>query len=343
MAEMILEKQDMAAFTAEINKGYELFGPVKNGKQLEIARVNEVSDMVLEGYRNTDMSPKNLFFPQSEEMMAFKKYGDDANIYKDSLKEIAPRVIFGIRPCDAKAFSVLDQIFKNDQFIDNYWFSKREKSVMIGLGCNMPCSTCFCTSVNSHPFGETGLDVLATDLDNRYLLKTLTKKGEDILSGVSCLKVANDDDLSSAKSLSEKAVSEISGNLELKNIDKKSVLDLFNADFWERVQEPCLNCGTCTYVCPTCHCFDIQDEVFKDEGIRVRNWDSCMSWLFTIHGSGHNPRPGKKERVRQRFMHKFKYIPIKRDGEIGCVGCGRCIRMCPVNIDVREVVKLMNS
>lgn len=343
MAEMILKKQDMAAFTAEINKGYEFFGPVKNGKQLEIARINDVSDMVLEGYRNTNMSPKNYFFPQSEELMAFKKYGDDANIYKDSLKEIAQRVIFGIRPCDAKAFSVLDKIFKNDQFIDNYWFSKREKSVMIGLGCNMPCSTCFCTSVNSHPFGEAGLDVLATDLDDRYLLKTLTKKGEDILSGVSCLEAANDDDLSSAKSLSEKAASEISGNLELKNIDQKAVLDLFNADFWERVQEPCLNCGTCTYVCPTCHCFDIQDEVFKDEGIRVRNWDSCMSWLFTMHGSGHNPRPGKKERVRQRFMHKFKYIPIKRDGEIGCVGCGRCIQMCPVNIDVREVVKLMNS
>jgi ferredoxin len=112
---------------------------------------------------------------------------------------------------------------------------------------------------------------------------------------------------------------------------------------WDKVYESCLNCGTCTFVCPTCHCFDIQDEVKGTEGRRVRNWDYCMSWLFTVHGTGHNPRPSKKERVRQRFMHKFKYIPMKRDGEIGCVGCGRCVQLCPVNIDVREVVNQMNA
>jgi formate hydrogenlyase subunit 6/NADH:ubiquinone oxidoreductase subunit I len=123
----------------------------------------------------------------------------------------------------------------------------------------------------------------------------------------------------------------------------RDLMELYEAGHWSRVQESCLNCGTCTYCCPTCHCFDIQDETQGEAGRRVRNWDTCMSWLFTMHGTGHNPRGSKLDRVRQRFMHKFKYIPAKRGGEIGCVGCGRCVQLCPVNIDVRRVVNDMNA
>jgi ferredoxin len=157
------------------------------------------------------------------------------------------------------------------------------------------------------------------------------------------LEDAKESDMTQQKELSTKAEGAITSHISVDKIKDKSVLELYNNDIWSKVYESCLNCGTCTYVCPTCHCFDVQDEVFKEGGVRIRNWDSCMSWLFTIHTTGHNPRPSKKERVRQRFMHKFKYIPVKRDGEIGCVGCGRCVTLCPVNIDIREVAKLMND
>ncbi|MDZ7698785.1 MAG: 4Fe-4S dicluster domain-containing protein [Deltaproteobacteria bacterium] len=105
----------------------------------------------------------------------------------------------------------------------------------------------------------------------------------------------------------------------------------------------CLNCGTCTYLCPTCWCFDIQDEILSKQGDRIRNWDSCMFPLFTLHGSGHNPRDQKHQRVRQRFMHKLKYYVDKYQNGIQCSGCGRCVRYCPVNIDIREVCRLMNE
>jgi sulfhydrogenase subunit beta (sulfur reductase) len=122
-----------------------------------------------------------------------------------------------------------------------------------------------------------------------------------------------------------------------------NVNNLFSAEFWEEVQFACINCGVCTFVCPTCWCFDIQDEVLEGKGVRLRNWDSCMFPLFTLHGSGHNPRSQKLQRVRQRFMHKLKYFPDKYHQGVACVGCGRCVQQCPVNIDIRQVFLLMNN
>ena len=339
----ILNKANVDKFMEQVGQKCAVWGPRKEADKVKFGKVGNSGDMYLNGYRNTTMSPKNLFFPQSETMLSFKKSGEDANIYKGVDGKPSEKAVFGIRPCDAAAFALFDKIFKNDQFTDTYWFEKRDATTLIGLGCNEPCSTCFCTSVNSHPFDEKGLDVLASDLGDRYLLKILTEKGEKLLDGITSLDDAKDADISEQEALSKKAADSITTNLGQERIEEKSVLELYNADCWSRIYESCLNCGTCTFVCPTCHCFDIQDELFRDGGVRIRNWDSCMSWLFTIHATGHNPRPSKKERVRQRFMHKFKYIPIKRDGDIGCVGCGRCVNLCPVNIDVRQVVQEMNA
>ena len=123
----------------------------------------------------------------------------------------------------------------------------------------------------------------------------------------------------------------------------KVVTELFDAGFWEEVAFSCINCGTCTFLCPTCWCFDIQDEVYNGQVDRIRNWDTCMSPLFTLEGSGHNPRQNKFQRVRQRFMHKLKYYVDKYESGVQCSGCGRCVRFCPVNIDIRRVAEMMNS
>jgi len=125
-------------------------------------------------------------------------------------------------------------------------------------------------------------------------------------------------------------------------MQKKDLLALYNASFWPQIAEACINCGACTFLCPTCYCFDIQDEVAGTKGVRLRYWDSCMFPLFTLHASGHNPRGQKMQRVRNRFMHKFKYFP-DRFGPVSCVGCGRCVKDCPVNIDIREVISLMQA
>ncbi len=339
----ILHKKDMGAFMDALAKKYQLLGPVSTGRQIKFAPVSVPGDMCLDLYTNSAMSPKELFFPQSETMLTFRKSGKDAFIYKESVNKPLPTAVFGIRPCDARAFALLDRIFVNDKFSDTYWTVKRYATVLIGLGCNEPGTSCFCTAVKANPFDEKGLDILAADLGDKYLLKVVTEKGGILLEGILCLSNPSKADIARQNEICKKAEDTIAANPKTGKLAKKTVLELFNDGFWAEAGESCLNCGTCSFVCPTCHCFDIQDEGLKDGGVRMRNWDTCMSWLFTVHATGHNPRPSKTERFRQRFMHKFKYIPIKQNNEFGCVGCGRCITACPVNVDVREVVNLMNA
>ena len=106
-----------------------------------------------------------------------------------------------------------------------------------------------------------------------------------------------------------------------------------NVDFWTKMSSACLSCGVCTFVCPTCYCFDICDETTFGQGTRRRLWDACMFTDFTLEASGHNPRPQVYQRLRQKICHKYSYS-IRKYGVISCVGCGRCTRSCPVNIDI---------
>jgi sulfhydrogenase subunit beta (sulfur reductase) len=181
-----------------------------------------------------------------------------------------------------------------------------------------------------------------TDLGDRYLIQSCTEKGEGLLKS-SPGKGPTEKDGEQATQIKMQAEESISSKVPTERLKGQPLLDLFNAPFWDEVQFACINCGTCTYLCPTCWCFDIQDEVQGTEGIRMRNWDSCMYPLFSLHGSGHNPRGEKIQRVRQRFMHKLKYYVDKYGNGVACVGCGRCVQFCPVNIDIRRVCQLMND
>ncbi|MDR2422000.1 MAG: 4Fe-4S dicluster domain-containing protein [Deltaproteobacteria bacterium] len=337
MSEYLVKESALAGFFAALANGRRLLAPQAQGDD---CRLEVVAGPVSLDYANTRLSPKSVFFPQTEKILAFHKLADKPrpNQYQDLGDHAEPTVIFGIRPCDARGLSVSNKVFQNDRFTDPYWKGKYDKTLKIGLACPDPFPQCFCASMGGSPFGEVGLDALAYPKDKGLGLKALTPAGEELIKAAQ----AEAADLAAEiKSLTAKAIAAQGALPDYRVIDDSQIMELYKADHWATTAEPCLGCGVCTFFCPTCHCFDIQDEANEIGGVRMRNWDTCMSELFTRHGSGHNPRPSKTERIRQRFMHKLKYIPIKQDGVRGCTGCGRCVVMCPANIDIRTVAATM--
>ncbi|MCP4668055.1 MAG: 4Fe-4S ferredoxin [Deltaproteobacteria bacterium] len=343
---------DTKVFTGEewtkalegLTSAYKIFVPVKDGDFHSFTSLEKgtIADF---GYDNTRRSPKTLVYPQSERMFDYTLDEDDqdVNILKETEKDFSPRAVVGIRPCDAQGFKIVKVNFDNPQYRDPWWVQRYEATVLVGLGCSEPCATCFCESVGGGPFDEKALDVLLYNMGERFLARALTEKGKTFLEKAEGGGPADDAALAEAEALATSASEKMSSAIATDKLKEKVVTALFDAPFWEDVGFPCLNCGTCTYLCPTCWCFDIQDEVLGKEGDRIRNWDSCMFPLFTFHGSGHNPRDEKFKRVRQRFMHKLKYYVDKYNNGVQCSGCGRCVRYCPVNIDIREVAALMND
>jgi sulfhydrogenase subunit beta (sulfur reductase) len=340
-----IDKKSWADGLKKLSETYRLYGPVKEGdfhnfKQLQQGQLPDLKCL------NTRLSPKSIIYPQTEVMFEYSldENQEDHHILKETNKDYSPQAVIGIRPCDARAFGLVRLNFDTPEYQDPYWLKAYEATTLVGLACDAPCSSCFCTTAGCGPYHEEELDLLLIENGDQYQAKVLSDKGESFVAAAGWDTVVDEQTaLKKIEAKKKAAEDKISAFVKTDNLREIETNELYNAPFWEEVSFSCINCGTCTYVCPTCWCFDIQDENRGNTGFRMRNWDSCMFPLFTLHGSGHNPRGTKLHRVRQRFMHKLKYYVDKYDAGIQCVGCGRCIRLCPVNIDIRRVCGYMDS
>jgi sulfhydrogenase subunit beta (sulfur reductase) len=344
MVEKSFSREEWIKALRGLRSSYRVFAPVKEG-DFHVFRVLDEGKSPDFNYQNTRLSAKGIVYPQSERMFEVKLDERDpgSNIYKETEKDYPPQAIVGVRPCDSHGFQIVKCNFDNPEYRDPWWVQRFESTILVGLGCNEGCSTCFCSSVGGGPFSERGLDVMVYDLGESVVAKTITAKGEEFLRQAVGGESVDEALRKRVEEVVAKAERSITSRVGTERLKDKVVIQLFDAPFWEKVAFACINCGTCTFLCPTCWCFDIQDEVMGKEGERMRNWDTCMFPLFTLHGSGHNPREKKMQRVRQRFMHKLKYYVDKYGDGVQCCGCGRCVRYCPVNIDIREVAEMMNS
>ena len=329
-----LDKKDLKPFLQSLIDEADLFAPVQLTEGVWVFKKIDRPDEVDLSSSNTQKPAKEVFSPQSETMFRYEKAGKQHQV--TSTEEVErKRVILGARPCDIQAVSLLDEVFLGKEYTDVYYLNKRNATTIIGMACNHPLSTCFCTSTGGGPFLRKGSDLFFIDLGESFLVELLTEKGMTFQKNNS-FKEANTEEISLAKAIEEKALKKTDTSVPVEGIEKR--LDLMvESSFWDRVHEKCIGCRVCTYLCPTCHCFDIMDEALTHGGQRVRNWDSCLSSLYSQETSGHNPRPTNRERTRQRIMHKFNYFP-KNFGRIACVGCGRCILYCPVQFDIRQAI-----
>jgi sulfhydrogenase subunit beta (sulfur reductase) len=286
------------------------------------------------------LPPKEALFPQTERLLSYAYAKDPENLTKSTIQlnqqvDASPTVLFGARPCDVRGLMIFDAVFTQGQWQDPSVKARRDATTICTLLCDQPESTCFCTSVGGSPTAIEGSDLALTPVRGGYVAEANTAKGKTILQD-EAFTPASAKQVKEAKKVRDTVG--VEGQLELDEITQK-IPTLFSTAFWEQVSAPCISCGACTYVCPACYCFNITDEPAGMSGERIRTWDSCMFYQYTLEASGHNPRPTKAERYRNRIGHKFSYHPTNYEGTFGCSGCGRCIKACPVSLDIRQVLR----
>nr|WP_318705931.1 4Fe-4S dicluster domain-containing protein [uncultured Treponema sp.] len=294
----------------------------------------------------TTRSAKDFFFPKTEHMVSYELNGQEVKVV-DPRKEVEDFVIFGVRACDAKGFTAIDNVYLNMDPVDSYYKNRREHGTVIVLACNDPAKTCFCSTFGidaSLAASPAGGDVSCWLADGKYYFQANTDKGKAFVENAKAALTDSADAAVEAakKDIKAKVEAQPFAHLDLSKFQGKDMLKIFNSKVWDKVSEPCVGCGTCTYVCPTCMCFDVRD-FDTGNGVRqIRCWDSCMYNDFT-QMAAENPRHTQKERSRQRFMHKLMYYPMAHEGMYSCVGCGRCVENCPVNMNIVKVIKAINE
>ncbi len=335
-----IAKERLNELYAKINEAFGLYIPIKKAGEVNYHVWGEGKEVSIETLK-TVKSPKNMFFPQSENMMKFKT--EDKNISIENMNfEKRPFVLFGVRACDYKAIDVLDKVFLAEP-VDTYYQSRREATTIVTLACSKPEESCFCKVFDIDATAPQG-DV-TTWLDNNYLYwQANTKKGEKLTALVKDLfENGGEAEVAAQQAATKAVIDELPfSSLDLSNFKGENLNELFNAKEWEEMSEACLGCGTCTFVCPTCQCFDIRDFKTNEGILRYRCWDSCMYSDFTLMAHG-NSRTTQMQRFRQRFMHKLVYYPSQNGGLYSCVGCGRCVNKCPQHLNIVKVIKTLGG
>ena len=334
-----IAKKDLSALFRMIAAQQELYLPVRSAGQVNYHVWSEEAEVDLDTLKSVK-SPKDAFFPQSENLYSVQREGKKLTVCPEGLQD-KDFVVFGMRACDVQGVKVLDRVFLADP-VDTYYAARRQHGTIVALACHEPEESCFC-KVFGIDCAEPAADVATWMVEDDLYWKPLTKKGETLTAAVSELLVeageAGEQKVEEEKTAIRAIVERLPySHLSLEGWNGDNLNERFNSQLWEELYKPCLACGTCTFVCPTCQCYDIKDYDTGHGVQRYRCWDSCMYSDFTMMAHGNN-RNSQMQRFRQRFMHKLVYFPANNDGMYSCVGCGRCVEKCPASLNIVKVIK----
>ena len=331
-----IAKENLNALFQKIAEDNALYVPVNNGNQVNFASWTESAEVNLDALK-TVKSPKDAFFPQSETLYSCYKDGKKIQIQPEELQN-QNFVVFGMKACDVKGVEVLDKVFLAEP-VDTFYAARRAHGTIVAMACHEPEETCFC-KVFGIDCANPVADVATWMVEGELYWKALTEKGEALTAVVASLLTDADEakveeEINAIRGIVEKLPY---SNLSLEGWNGDALTEKFDSPVWEELYKPCLACGTCTFVCPTCQCYDIKDYDTGHGIKRYRCWDSCMYSDFTMMAHGNN-RTSQMQRFRQRFMHKLVYFPANNDGMYSCVGCGRCVEKCPASLNIVKVIK----
>jgi sulfhydrogenase subunit beta (sulfur reductase) len=330
-----VKKADIARLLSQWQQDFTVFVPSRESGVAEMVVWDGQDTGFLDWYRNTVVPAKANFLPNLEKMFGYRKDGDGYHLEQPDITN-QKQLIFGIRPCDARALSIIDLVFR-DSYEDTYYLTRRKNTLLAGMGCLNPYDSCFCTSLGFGPATATDVDLMLTDTGDELIIEEITEKGKELLGKTQGLVEATDEDEARAAEVKAGASKKVTRQIDIKGIEKYLPASLENEKLWEKLAAKCVSCGICTFLCPTCYCFDINDETRRGSGARYRNWDCCSFPIYTQMPM-ENPREEKWRRVRQKVHHKYNFYP-RLFNVIACTGCGRCIRMCPVNWDITQTLK----
>lgn len=316
-----ITREELISLLEKLGEKLEIIAPIMADGEISFATWTG-QNLALD--KNALFPPTEFLTPQKETLF---RYIQDCGRYTFEEPQPKSRMIFGIRPCDIKAISVLDRIFGSEPQ-DNAYLRRRRSTVLVGLNCTKPTETCLCSKFGSGPECIEGFDLALTELSSGYLVESGSPAGMLIMKDYPKLFHPPDGSQISEKNRlmadAKKTVGSRSQTIE-------GIREAIKKADWSALGKQCLSCGGCTFVCPICHCFNILD-VGVPDGERIRCRDSCIFSGFSRMAGGGNPRRSQGERMQNWFMDKFEYLPEKR-GIVGCVGCGRCSIVCLSEID----------
>ncbi|MCP4537106.1 MAG: Ni/Fe hydrogenase subunit beta [Chloroflexi bacterium] len=331
MSLMILDKGAVAPLVNALMADYRVVGPQAKGPKFAFGPISDSGQLRLD-YNMTILPPKKVFQPQEERLATFTR-GAEPGV--EPVIEAEPTVLLGVHTCDLHAIQLLDKAF-SDEHPDTHYLKRREQTVIVSMECLEPCDEhSFCKSMGTLTAGE-GYDLHLTDLGAAYAIDVATEKGKQLLAKYGTASETADADVRRLNEVLGAKWPRFTYRLNFDAAELPAMLHTaYDHSLWAELGERCLACGSCTNVCPTCYCFNVFDEVNMalTEGERRRRWDSCQLDEFARVAGGENFREARTGRQRHRFMRKGKYI-YEKFGELGCVGCGRCIRACVANINI---------
>ncbi|BCG45275.1 heterodisulfide reductase, iron-sulfur binding subunit, putative [Citrifermentans bremense] len=333
MPQIITEENLRNLIDLLVKESKVVVGPKETGSVVLYQPLTAGSDLRLDSLPRR--SAKELFFPICENILTYQRQDGKMQVTDVDRSHFPETVLIGAPPCDAASPAILDAVFSWD-YNDEFYLERRRKSTIVGIACTKGDDACFCTAVGLARDTEAGSDLFLTPLkDGSYGCKAVTEKGKALVDAHAALfgEAASVDAALFVEQGTEK--------LDLAKI-KNWLEGHFEDPLWEKIADICVGCGSCAFICPACHCFDINDEGSTEQGSRRKHWDACGFSKFTNHASGHNPRDVQNKRYRNRIMHKFKYYDDKF-GKTLCTGCGRCVRACPVGIDIAEILSTINA
>jgi sulfhydrogenase subunit beta (sulfur reductase) len=328
----VLDKKDFKSFLTSLVSNYTLIGPKKINKAFhDFVPIKNAEEIDL-NYKRTTLPPaKKILFPSSEELISYKL--EDKIEISPSIK-YEEKILFGVNAWDINGMNFLDRVFTTDYVDDNY-MEKRKNLIVIGMDTE-PSETNFSIKMGAE-YAREGFDLYMSDIGNKYFIRVATPAGSEILVKYTKVNEASAADFNDYNIYLDNYRKKFKVKVDINNFYDNFELVYGNEKLWERFSKNCYSCGSCNLVCPTCFCFNVKDEILLSlkTGRKSREWDSCMIPDYGLVAGGHNFRPTKANRLKQRYRCKLKTF-IDKYGGYSCVGCGRCVEACLAKINIYE-------